>query len=221
MYNYEMYERREEATKNQKEMSLRAYNIAIGLILLWGFVINFIMCAFFQDTFMSWNPIAVIVGYFTSALIGIFMSNKSKNPYISFIGYSLIVLPVGVVLSIALSQYDGISILNAIIMTTIVTVVMVIIAGIIPNIFISMGSILFISLGVCILCEVILMLFGIEASWIDFVVAVIFCGYIGYDWSMAQKKEKTLDNAVDSVVGLYLDIVNLFIRILEITGNKD
>ena len=56
--------------------------------------------------------------------------------------------------------------------------------------------------------------FATPSLW-DFIVALIFCGYIGYDWAEAQTKERTLDNAVDSVVDLYLDIVNLFLRILS------
>ena len=40
------------------------------------------------------------------------------------------------------------------------------------------------------------------------------------DWAKAQEKPKTLDNAVDSAVDLYLDIINLFVRLLG-KGNDD
>ena len=55
---------------------------------------------------------------------------------------------------------------------------------------------------------------------IDYAVALIFCGYIGLDWCRAQQYPKTLDNAIDSAADIYLDIVNLFIRILSITGKR-
>lgn len=222
MYEYESSYISKKERYAEKVMSVRAYNIVIGLTLLWGFAMNAIMCIFFQDTFLSWNPIAVIIGYFVLALSGIAINKVSSNPYVSFIGYSLIVLPVGVVLSIGLKDYKNVSILHAMVITTIVTVAMILIACIIPDIFLFMGKVLFVSLTIVIVCELILLMFGIiTPTLIDFVVAIIFCGYIGYDWSLAQTKSRTLDNAVDSVVSLYLDIINLFVRILEILGKKD
>ena len=37
---------------------------------------------------------------------------------------------------------------------------------------------------------------------------------IWYDWAKAQNNVKTLDNAIDSAVALYLDVINLFLRLL-------
>lgn len=54
-----------------KELSDKQYNIIIGLILLWGFAVNAIMCIFFQDAFSTWNPKAVLIGYFVAAITGI------------------------------------------------------------------------------------------------------------------------------------------------------
>ena len=55
---------------------------------------------------------------------------------------------------------------------------------------------------------------------LDYAVALIFCGYIGLDWCRAQRYPKTLDNAIDSAADIYLDVVNLFIRVLSITGKR-
>lgn len=210
-----MYENHHK-TNQLKEMSLRNYNITIGLTLLWGFVINILMCIYCTELFMSWNFTAVLIGYFIVFLSGIAMSVFSHNPFISFIGYNLVVLPVGVILSIALAGYSQISIMNALIVTTIVTITMIILSSIFPDIFLSIGKILFICLTVVIIAKVIFLLLGIitPSLW-DFIVALIFCGYIGYDWAESQKKVHTLDNAIDSVVGIYLDIINLFIRLLS------
>ena len=49
---------------------------------------------------------------------------------------------------------------------------------------------------------------------------MIFCGYIGLDWNRAQMYPKTVDNAIDSAADIYLDVVNLFVRILSITGKR-
>lgn len=201
-----------------RELSDRMYNIVIGLILLWGFAVNAIMCIFFQDFFLTLNFVAVSVSYFVAAIIGVCMSRFSDNPIISFIGYNLVVLPVGVVLSILLEDYTS-SITQAFVLTTILTVLMIVIASIKPEMFASMGMTLTVCLTGVLVIELILLLLGVVAPrWWDLVVALLFCGYVGYDWSKAQDKPKTLDNAVDSTVDLYLDVINLFVRLL---GNKN
>ena len=202
-----------------RELSGKTYNTIIGLILLWGFAVNAIMCTFFQDVFSSWNPTAVLIGYFVAAIIGIFMSEFSDNSIVSFIGYNLVVLPIGIVLSISLKDYYVSSFTQAFILTTLITLLMIIISSIKPEIFESMGSTLFICLSGVIVIELIMMFVGIVTpQWWDWLVALLFCGYIGYEWSKGQEKRKTLDNAVDSAVDLYLDIINLFVRLL---GSKD
>ena len=202
-----------------RELSSKTYNTIIGLILLWGFAVNAIMCTFFQDVFSSWSPKVVLIGYFVAAIIGIFMSEFSDNPIVSFIGYNLVVLPIGIVLSISLKDYYVSSIVQAFILTSLITLLMIIISSIKPEIFESMGSTLFICLSGVIVIELTMMSVGIVTpQWWDWLVALLFCGYIGYDWSKAQEKRKTLDNAVDSAVDLYLDIINLFVRLL---GSKD
>lgn len=202
-----------------RELNNKQYNIVIGLILFWGFAINTIMCAFFQNVFVAWNPTIVLIGYFVAAIIGICMSEFSDNPIVSFIGYNLVVLPIGVVLSISLRDYYVSSIVQAFIVTTLITILMLIISTIKPEVFESMGTTLFICLSGVIVIESIMMFIGVSTPrWWDWIVALLFCGYIGYDWSKAQDKHKTLDNAVDSAVDLYLDIINLFVRLL---GSKD
>lgn len=118
----------------------KQYNITIGIILLWGFLVNTIMCVFFQDTFCNLNPTMVLIGYFVVALAGIGMSKFSDNPIVSFIGYNLVVLPVGVVLSICLKDYYISSIAQAFILTTLITIVLIIVSSIKPEIFLSMGK---------------------------------------------------------------------------------
>ena len=63
------------------------------------------------------------------------------------------------------------------------------------------------------------MLFGVRQNVSALIGAVIFSLYIGYDYWKAQQYPKTVDNAVDSALDIYLDIINLFMRILSILGN--
>ena len=61
---------------------------------------------------------------------------------------------------------------------------------------------------------------GFDLGLIDYIVVLIFCGYIGYDWAKANALPKTYDNAIDSAANLYVDIVNLFLRILRILARS-
>ena len=166
-----------------KKLTDKQYNIAIGVILLWGFLVNTIMCVFFQDTFCNLNPIMVLISYFVVALIGIDISKFSDNPIEGFKGYNLVVLPVGVVLSSCLKGYYMSSIIQAFILTTLITIVFIIISSINPEIFLSIWKTLFICLSAVIVIEFIMILFGNVPKWWDWIVALLFCGYIGYDWA--------------------------------------
>ena len=128
--------------RQTNELSIRAYNIAIGLILLWGFIINIIMCVCCTEIFMQWNPVAIIIGYFVIAIAGIFLSECSSNAFVSFIGYNMVVVPVGVILSIFLADYDQISVMNALATTVAITLLMILLGSIFPQIFLSMGRVL-------------------------------------------------------------------------------
>lgn len=207
--------------KRRDEISARAYNNVIGIVLLWGFLLNMLMCRFCTDMFMKWDIRVILIGYFLVALLGIFMSKCSDNAFISFVGYNFVVLPVGVLLSLALAEYDNVSIMNTIRITATITVLMMFIGMLFPEFFKSMGKCLLFTLTAVVISEMFFILFGItNSTWWDLGVALLFSLYIAYDWVKAQEKTKTLDNAVDSVVELYLDIVNLFIRILAASGKK-
>lgn len=55
-------------------------------------------------------------------------------------------------------------------------------------------------------------------AWIDYAAAALFAGLIFFDINRAMQLPRTMDNAVDCAVALYLDIFNLFIRLLSILG---
>ena len=128
---------------------------------------------------------------------------------------------MGLLLTFYVYLFTANSVAYAFIATGLVTVMMIILSMLYPDFFKSLGRTLFISLIGCILVEFIgSLIFHLPLTIIDYVVALIFCGYIGLDWSRAQQFPKTLDNAVDSAADIYLDVVNLFIRILSITGKR-
>lgn len=223
--NYENdYYRRGIRHKEVEQMSARAYNLTIGGVLLWGFIINALMCAFTGEFFTGLyeeHPILFLIAYFVVAIIGIIVCHMKSGVGMTFLGYNLIVFAVGTVLAICVPQASGFSILNACLITVAVTLVMIGVSTIKPDVFLSMGATLFICLSAAILIELFMLLFGIYIPklW-DYAIVVLFCGYVGYDWAVAQTKRRTVENAVNSCAGLYLDMINIFIRLLGRGGSS-
>ena len=53
------------------------------------------------------------------------------------------------------------------------------------------------------------------------VVILLFCGFIGYDVYRASTALPTFTNALWYAVDLYLDIINVFLRLLALFGRRD
>ena len=140
-----------------------------------------------------------------------------------FIGYNLIVVPIGFVVNIALFGYGTDIITTAVAITGTVTLVMMLLGTMFPAFFSRIGRALGITLLITIIVELVSMFFipAFNGIFIDYLVVFLFCGYIGFDWGRANMQSKTVDNAVDSAAEIYLDIINLFLRILSILGRSN
>lgn len=223
--NYEDgYYSKEVRRKDAEQMTSRAYNLAIGGTLLWGFIINAIMCVFTSDMFTTMytnHPFLFIIAYFAVATLGIGICHSKNGTGMTFLGYNIIVFAVGTLLAISVPQFEAVSIVNACVITVIVTLVMIGFSTFKPEVFLSMGKTLFICLVSAIIIECIMLLIGIHIPTLwDFAIVLLFCGYVGYDWACAQEKRKTMENAVNSCAGLYLDMINIFVRLLGRGGSS-
>ena len=206
-------------------ISDRAYNATIVVVLLWGLLVNYLLCRFVPITvFFRINPIVLLVGYLVLVFAGILLSAKSHNPLVSFLGYNMVVIPFGLVISLMVETYGGLSsniVTQAFLYTLLISTAMMACVMIAPNFFSKLGGALSMVLIGMVICEAVLLILGVKQVWIDWVVAALFTLYIGYDIYRSQQYPKTLDNAVDSALDIYMDIANLFIRILSIMGKRD
>lgn len=198
------------------------YNLVIGLTLIWGFAVNYWMVTNIDpEAIASVNPWIFFIGYFASCFFGIYLFQKSTNPVVSFIGYNFVVVPFGLIINMVVSQYDPELVTEAIRITGLVTIAMMCLGTLFPAFFQKISGALTIALLLVIVVELIEMfIFNTHHGILDWIVVLIFCGYIGYDWGRANQIPKTIDNAIDSAAALYMDIINLFLRILRILGRK-
>ncbi|MBR5353563.1 MAG: US12 family protein [Bacteroidales bacterium] len=208
------------------QISARRYNAVMLLTLLWGFLVNTVMVYYFAIPIMRLlsgvGPLWIFIGYFVLAIAGIAISAKSTNPWISFLGYNLLVLPIGVILCLILPGIPVAIVTKALLLTGIVTATMTLLGLVAPNIFLGMGRTLFIALIVGILAELVAtFLFHYTGTAFDWIFVVLFSAYIGYDVAKSQIYPKTVDNAVDCALDIYLDIINIFIRLLALLSRKE
>ncbi len=211
-----------QAVAGEKEISANSYNFLIGLTLLWGFFMNYLMVKNIDPLMIAGiNPWIFFIGYFASCFFGIYLFNSSDNPLVSFAGYNFVVVPFGLIINVVVSQYDTSLVLNAVQVTGLVTLLMMLLGTIFPAFFQKIAPALTVAL-LCVIVVELISIFVLKQQYgvIDYIVVLIFCGYIGYDWGRANRIPKTVDNAIDSAASLYIDIINLFLRILRILGNR-
>lgn len=199
-----------------------AYNLAMGLALCWGFLVNWWMVKNIPAALITGIDFRLfLLGYFASCFFGVYLFNSSKNALVSFIGYNFVVVPFGFVINVVVGRYDAALVLEAVRITGTVTLGMMVLGSLFPAFFRRIHGALTAALLLVIIVELVdVFLLHKQHGIIDYIVVLIFCGYVGYDWGRANNIPKTLDNAVDSAAALYMDIINLFLRILKILGRR-
>lgn len=220
-----IFDERKTLREGEAEISERAFNLIIGGMLLWGFVLNYLTVALFADRVIrlvaNVRPWVFLIGYFALVLIGNAMVVRG-GAALSFVGYTLIAAPIGMVLCLSLSGIPVSIVKSAVLTTAIVSLSFMIAGTLFPGFFLKLGRVLFFSLLFMIVGNLISMLLfrsrtGMLYEWLG---AGVFSLYIGYDWARANTCARTVDNAIDLSASLYLDIINLFLRVVSIMNNS-
>ena len=195
-------------------VSPERYNLILGGTLLWGFVMNVLFCLLFSRAVARIDFSWILVPYAVLALAGILLNTFSHKPLWSFVGYNLVVLPLGLVLSALIAEEGSAAVRETFQITAAVAAGMLLLSNWKPDFFSRLGPCLLGALLIAVAAELLTYFLGGGLVLTNALVALIFCGYIGYDWARAQQRPKTADNAIDSACALYLDIINLLLRVL-------
>lgn len=203
-------------------LSDRTFYLSIGLFLLLGFGVNALEVVFLAEFFASWNALAFLIVYMVMVIVGCIMSVVSRNPVLNFIGYCMVVLPIGAVLSLYLPAQAHGTIVSAFMVTTFLSLFMIIFALVYPRAFSSVFALLSLALFVALIYQIVAIFlnFG-NNTWIDWLVVLVFSAYVGFDVSLARARPRTLNNAIASACALYMDLVFIFIRLVSIFGRNN
>jgi FtsH-binding integral membrane protein len=199
------------------------YNLLIGAVILWGLAINWLLVRHVDTEALRLIPSWLfILGYVICAFTGVWLFVTHHRPAVSFLGYNLVVVPLGLVVTLKVARYDPSVVLGAIQITLLVTCVMTTLGALFPETFERLGSALLVSLSaVAITGAFSVLVTGARTIWADWAAALVFCGTVAYDWARAQRIPKTVDNAIDSAAAIYIDVIGLFLRVLRIMGRRD
>ena len=205
-----------------RALSDRVFYLLIGAALLFGFFVNALEVMFLTDFFLSWNPTVFLIVYLVMVIVGCIMSVWSRNPVISFIGYCMVVLPLGAVLSIYLPAFTYKTITSAFLVTTFLSLFMIILALVYPRVFNSIFALLGIAVLVALIYQIVAIFTGFgNNTWVDWLIVLLFSAYVGFDVSLARVRPRTVNNAVASACAIYMDLIYVFIRLVAIFGRHE
>lgn len=207
---------------NYKQLDASTYNLVLGGLLLYGFLVDGLICYFMGDLLYyasSGVLIGLLVGYIVCVILSVVLSH-SQSAVVNFIGYNLLVIPLGMVLSLSVAVVSFQTVLMALLGTAGFVVVMVAVSYLKPDFFLSLGPTLGFALLGTIVVELVLALLGFGTEWADYLVIGIFTLYLGFDWQRANRVTPSIRNAILSATQIYLDIVNIFIRLLRILARS-
>lgn len=204
-------------------LSNAMYNVAIGVHPLVGLIITYFLALrmpyIFPEIYHV-HPIVFSIGFLVVGLVGGSIAAKG-NYVLSLIGYGMNILAFGTLLSLVTILYPVQYIVLAAVLTTVVVLTMTIAGMIFPNAFLSMGRTIFIALIGLVVAEFVTMLLGIFYPNIFAIIGIfIFSLYVGYDWARGQQYPSTASYACFTALQLYMDIINIFIRILRLLGKR-
>ena len=206
------------------EISRQKYNIILSLFILYGFVANVIECLLFKDLFLTINPIFLIVVYILLGITGCVIANRAKTAVGTFIGYNMLVLPLGALLSNAVYyalETSPDAVLYAFVGTIIITAIMLLLSILNPQIFLKLGKLVFWVLIAVLITELILMfVLGEYLVLFSYIMVAIMGFFIAYDFALANRVRPTIKNAVVFALNLYLDIINIFLNLLDIFSDN-
>lgn len=168
------------------------------------------------------------LGLFAASMVGVFIAGSGKdNPLLGLLGYGIMSGALGLLLGPALAMYTVASVVKIMGCATGLIVGLGAIGVIYPASLESWGSYLIGSLWLLLVGLIgvpIAIHFGAPIkgllTWMDWIGLIIFGGLTIYDLNRAMRVERTHTNAIGCAVGIYLDFMNIFIRLLSLFGVK-
>lgn len=218
----------ERSSAGGRLLSARAYNALLAGLILVSFIVMG-LCARWSGSpafalALGENALIVTIGCLVGSIVGLIAMSFGRSREslgLSVAGYALFTATFGFTTSLALAQYSMQDISTALLATAGIVAVFGAAGLAFPQFFAKIQGVLFVALLALVVVEVVLGLMGVSQSFTDIAVVLVFCGFIGWDVYRASTDEPTVNNAIWYAVEMFLDIINVFLRVLDLIGSRD
>ena len=179
-----------------------------------------------REMAFSWGS---FIGLFLVALLGIFGVNAAANANsftLATLCYFFIAAPMGALLGPVVALYTAASVFKVFAVTSLLTIGLGLYGMLLPKSLDSWGPWLFGALWLLIISQflgIFAAAFGFPPTTatlhlFDWIGVIIFSAFIIFDFNRAARVTPTHTNALLVAVEIFLDFINLFIRLLELFG---
>ncbi len=206
-------------------ISRRLYNLfTFGMVTI-SFLITWLEYQFVNGgglttVFANLNPLLYLVIFLGGSIGGLLVMSvgkKQQSVSVSLIGYILFTLTFGGSLALILTRYNVGTITYAFGITACISGIFLVAGFTFPEFFAKLGRVLFLSLIALIVTELIAVVFlHANQTIFDYITILLFCGFLGYDAYRMSADTPTVPNAIFYAADIYIDVVNILIRVLNI-----
>ncbi|MDO4806634.1 MAG: Bax inhibitor-1 family protein [Coriobacteriales bacterium] len=223
------YENSLSTQQSVPTISRRAYNlltyglVTVSFLITWG-MYGFVNGGGLSRALGGVNPLLLLVAYLAGTIGGFVLMGigKSKQSVaVSLVGYAIFTATFGGTLALLLTRYNVGTIYYAFAITACISGIFLILGVMFPEFFAAIGRILFASLLAIIVVELVATIFfHADQTIFDYIVVLLFCGFLGYDSYLMSSDAPTVPNSIFYASEIYIDIVNILVRVLDIMDNK-
>ncbi len=213
------------ARTGESDMSARQYAAWITLLTAYGITISEVTASLVASrSFSLWFSL----GAFAVAAIGVFMTWKNKSPAVSFVGYTLIAVAFGFIVGPLVARYTSASVARILFLSGTMVLGLGFVGALIPRSLAGwwtwlLGGLLILLAGNVALPIAASIGIPVGTGWgaLDWFGVILFSAIVVFDINHAMRIPYTMKNAIDSAAEIYLDFVNIAIRLLAAMGDDN
>ncbi len=205
-------------------LSQSTYSLIISLMVTYGLTLSGFGAFLTRNIQLSGT--AGVLAFFV--ILGMTLLTGARiHPIITWFGYTTMALLMGAISGPFIAQYTAASALRIFALTGIITLGLGFVGVIFPRNLRMFGSILMTGILLLIVAQFGTALFALMGMPVtgamrilDWVGIGLFSVFLIYDFNQAYRKTYNVDNAFNAGVEIYLDFINVFIRLLSLFGEK-
>ncbi len=209
-----------QRTQGRDEITASTFNLIFAMSTIYGLAVYGRFALLFLDAQLGlWS----VLGLMAIAVAGAPVA-ASQNPWANVLGLTMTAGGFGSITGLILSEYNLTSVIDIATATILVSVVIGTVGWLLPRSLEHWAGLLLVGLFALNTAYVLLPWVAITApvdalsQRLEWAGIALFSAYLLFDFNRAQHVPKTVHNAMDCGMAVFLDVINVFIRLLSLYG---